>query len=591
MVHKKQRKVRIEQHKGRYRARVTDPRDKTRKWIVRDTPEEVMQGWAQMARVRSDLALGLGAGTEHERLLDRALQGPLTVARAWENREAARVYVSRAEAYAGRVLVRTLGKVEVGQLDGKTMAAWWRELRDDYAENTARLVYYQLHRAVQLAVLRGLLPRIPWAADFTLPKKTRVRPKLLRSEGEVRALLEAAASEDARVEEPYPLRLMLFSLALGSGMRTGELAGLGWDHLAIDEPPFRVYVEFQAVRDWRAAQTERKMPIDRPRMPPKGGKDREIGLEPVVAAGLRLVRAQQQDLGIYAEEGPVLSRDGLWPRHNYVLTPQEVLRVTRLANVQDKITMHGFRHSFLSHGLQTSGGDLAAMAALAGHADVRTIAKTYLHAVGFGVRTATVPGLQAIGPVSAKNLLTAPERPRPVLPTGERPDFERVWAQWNGQGARPAVIVQWAQREAARAARAALKKDAARRRTRAACLRQWDRWVLDRARSVGPTEPGPEVPPLPVLPELANAGSLAASSAEVVLDSGTTASSAEVLPSGWARQWGEACARLGETWTPREELAALRAVCGDQALDVQREAHRAGMVASLPKGRRMRAAR
>jgi len=585
-VHKKQRKVRIEQHKGRYRARVTDPRDKTRKWIVRDTPEEVLQGWAQMARVRSDLALGLGAGAEHERLLDRALQGPLTVARAWENREAARVYVSRAEAYAGRVLVRTLGKVEVGQLDGKTMAAWWRELRDDYAENTARLVYYQLHRAVQLAVLRGLLPRIPWAADFTLPKKTRVRPKLLRSEGEVRALLEAAASEDARVEEPYPLRLMLFSLALGSGMRTGELAGLGWDHLAIDEPPFRVYVEFQAVRDWRAAQTERKMPIDRPRMPPKGGKDREIGLEPVVAAGLRLVRAQQQELGIYADEGPVLSRDGAWCRHNYVLTPQEVLRVTRLANVQDKITMHGFRHSFLSHGLQTSGGDLAAMAALAGHADVRTIAKTYLHAVGFGVRTATVPGLQAIGPMpAAKNLLTAPERPKPAPQTGERPDFERVWAQWNGQGARPAVIVQWAQREAARAARAALKKDAARRRTRAACLRQWDRWVLDRARSVGPTEPGIEVAPLPVDPPM------------LVASSGSTAearcgSTGEAVPS-WARAWAEACARLGESWTPREELDALRAVCADQAqaLEVQREAHRAGLVATLAKGRRMRAKR
>jgi integrase len=129
------------------------------------------------------------------------------------------------ETHAGRHAVhRQHGSF--GEAFGKTVA---RKLDEGLAPKSVKHVHTTLHRALGQAVRWGLVPRnVAAAVDPPRVRTPEMRPL---SPTQARTLL--AAAEGNRLTA-------LYVLAVTTGMRQGELLGLGWEDVDLDAGTVRV---------------------------------------------------------------------------------------------------------------------------------------------------------------------------------------------------------------------------------------------------------------------------------------------------------------------------------------------------------------
>jgi integrase len=104
-----------------------------------------------------------------------------------------------------------------------------RKLDEGLAPKTVKYLHTTLHRALKQAVRWGLVPRNA-AAAVDPPRASPPEIKPL-SPAEARQLLAAAGGD--RLEA-------LYLLAVSTGMRQGEILGLGWEDADLDEGVVRV---------------------------------------------------------------------------------------------------------------------------------------------------------------------------------------------------------------------------------------------------------------------------------------------------------------------------------------------------------------
>jgi len=127
-------------------------------------------------------------------------------------------------------LIPALGRLKLKDLNPVHVRGLYREKLDSgLSAATVRKIHSVLRKALKQAVMDGLIPRN--VCEAVKPPKVERKEITPLDREQARTLLEAAASD--RLEA-------LFTLAVHTGMREGELLGLKWDDVDLERGVLRL---------------------------------------------------------------------------------------------------------------------------------------------------------------------------------------------------------------------------------------------------------------------------------------------------------------------------------------------------------------
>jgi len=140
--------------------------------------------------------------------------------RAWQRHE--QVVRLHLKAIIGAVKLDKLNALQVHSVYGQNLAA-------DLSPRPVEIIYATLHKALKQAVRWTLIPRN--GAQAATPPRPAKRETTPLSREQVRALLEAAKGDALYA---------FYVLAVTTGMRNGELLGLQWKDVSLEDRTLRV---------------------------------------------------------------------------------------------------------------------------------------------------------------------------------------------------------------------------------------------------------------------------------------------------------------------------------------------------------------
>lgn len=262
-------------------------------------------------------------------------------------------------AYANAIayhIAPTIGSVSLADLSPLHVESMLADVGQHVGPKSLRNIHAVLRRALTMAVRAGLLTRNVASREFVdAPRVPVAEPRAL-SFDEVHRLLAVARGD--RLEA-------LFVLAVGTGLRQGELLGLAWEDIDAD----RLSVRRELVRrNGRYSRDELKTPTSR----------RAVPLSPAVVAALVKHRAKVIEDGfVPTATGPVFTNlkggplNGGWVTHHFYALLREA-KITRMP-------FHGLRATYSSRLAEAGVSDLD-IARLLGHARTTMTKKHYIAA-------------------------------------------------------------------------------------------------------------------------------------------------------------------------------------------------------------------
>jgi integrase len=352
---------------GTWYLRVEAPRRSDGK---RDQPRETFRGTKGEAQRRLRELL---CQVESDGYADAGRMTIAEVCTRWleatEHRVAARTFEFYSALVQGYV-VPELGLKKAKSLRPvhveAALAKWISGKRKDKVKGrlsprTVKHILGTLKAACRWAVRMGLLTRNP--ADAVMPPRVeRLEMKALDAAG-VTALL--AAAEGLEIQLPI-------LVAIGTGLRRGELLGLRWNDIDFNDCRLSVRRSLEVV----ASEIRSK--------PPKTTRSaRTISLASFVVEALRRHRVDQNRRRSLSELG---GDDEAWVFSDIRGNPLNPIHFTkrfgRLVRQPDvpKVRFHDLRHSHATLSL-AAGIDLKTISASLGHSTISITANTYLHAV------------------------------------------------------------------------------------------------------------------------------------------------------------------------------------------------------------------
>jgi integrase len=224
---------------------------------------------------------------------------------------------------------------------------------------TVHAAHRTVSKALAEALVAGLVSRN--AAKLAKPPRPAKTEMSTWDASQLRAFAASVASDRLSA---------LWQVAMTTGLRRGELAGLRWEDLDLDNQRLRVAVTRVAV-NYRVE----------PGTPKSATSRRTIGLDPETCASLRSHRARMA-----AERlawGPAWTDCGLVfvAEDGEALHPQRFSKLFQVAARRAKlppIRFHDLRHSYASAGLE-AGVPLLVMSRRLGHSSLAITADTYSH--------------------------------------------------------------------------------------------------------------------------------------------------------------------------------------------------------------------
>jgi integrase len=184
----------------------------------------------------------------------------------------------------------------------------------------------------------------------------------------IRKALLALAATDPLLGEPDMHAVCLFDLALGTGLRQGELRALQWSDIE---------------REPRLLRVERAYSRDILKRPKSRAGIRTVPIFDSVRAALDTLAARALEYGIYAPEQLLFQTEHGGPLHasNFNRrTWQPALRHAGLVDTNGKTIyrFHDLRHTCISR-LVAAGADIKLIQAIAGHANATITLNRYSH--------------------------------------------------------------------------------------------------------------------------------------------------------------------------------------------------------------------
>ncbi|MGI8927232.1 MAG: tyrosine-type recombinase/integrase [Tepidiformaceae bacterium] len=322
------------------------------------------------ARTRKEAKDKLAQFEEQKRAGFEWLDSKQTVAQfltRWLNDDAKQsVRPSTFASYESNVrtrIVPALGQMALSSLTGQHIEALLgvlRERRPPLSPASLVRTHAVLHRALEKAVRWKLIPRNP-ADDVTRPRIPKAEMKTL-APTEVTVLIETARSSVMRA---------LYAVAATSGLRRGELLGLRWADLDVDQGYLSVTRTLQKPKGGGFEFLEPKTHRGR----------RRVRLASLALRELKSHRASQVEARLLA--GP------LWRDHDLVFassvgTPLEPAWVSRTFGADlyraglPRVRLHDLRHTAATTLLAQQVHPKVVQEML-GHANIAVTLDTYSH--------------------------------------------------------------------------------------------------------------------------------------------------------------------------------------------------------------------
>jgi integrase len=269
----------------------------------------------------------------------------------------------RYEAIIRLHLVPTLGKLPLQKLTAQHLQRLYAEkLESGLSSTTVAAIHNMLHTALDNAIKVSILTRNV-CEMVSPPRKVHKEMTPLTLE-QVRKLIDAARGHPQEA---------LFTLALATGMRRGELLGLKWQDINLEKGVLQV----------RRALTRMPTGLGYEETEPKTKKSRRsIVLAPFAIVALMKHQARQLKMKLVAGDA--------WEEHDYVfcspigkhLNPgNDVLvqlkKLLKKAGLPD-IRFHDLRHSTATL-LLSNGVHPKVVQEILGHSEISMTLDTYSH--------------------------------------------------------------------------------------------------------------------------------------------------------------------------------------------------------------------
>lgn len=260
-----------------------------------------------------------------------------------------------------------LGSVRLDRLEPHTIQRFYNSLHEErdgkppLSAKSIKNIHGVLHKALKQAVLIGYLR--------TNPTEACILPRIIRKE--MHPLEEDQVAVFLREVQGHPHEY-LYKIALFTGLREGEVLGLGWEH-----------IDFQAgtLTVKRQLRREQKKGGEYYFSPPKNNKSRCLTLAPSVIQLFRLQKLEQNSMRMEAGDA--------WEEHGLIFTNQTggylsyrtvydcFKRIVR--NIGAPATrFHDLRHTFAVASIK-SGDDIKTVQENLGHATAAFTLDVYGH--------------------------------------------------------------------------------------------------------------------------------------------------------------------------------------------------------------------
>lgn len=328
-----------------------------RKSIVRKTRKEVSE---EIARLLSEKQSGLLV-TPNKLIIESWLNHWLSVYKK------SFIKPTTYDSYNNTIsthLIPTLGKLQLQKLTPSIIQKLVNDMcTNDLSPRTVQYTIYILSCALKKAVQLKYISHNPCTC-IELPKHTR-KPINVFTEKEMHQFITVL--EEFRVETTalktrhHPL-YPAFLLQLMTGIRRGEVLGLTWEHIHLDQ-------EYISIRQ-QLIKTSTGVLIDTPKT---STSIRDIPLPKLLVDILQNYTDNKTGFVFTTSKGkPVHPR-------SYQRTYDMLLkRAGLIIPGKKKPRIHDLRHNFATH-LLASGVDIKTCSDLLGHADVRFTANIYTH--------------------------------------------------------------------------------------------------------------------------------------------------------------------------------------------------------------------
>ena len=271
--------------------------------------------------------------------------------------------------YVIKRITKELGKVKVEKLRVHHIADFFDDLTLNGAKpNTIKNTYMIFRQAIRDAWKRDMIATDLFKkVDKPRFKKNEVQ---IMSNEDVDRFRTMLAKKKQSNDFLYTQNYIFFNLALDTGMRRGEIAGLKWEDIDLDKR--QITVNRNIVMDDKQQVWEKL---------PKNNKKRFIDIDMNTVKYLKEYKAELNKLLMeysLQEVRPVLFpnlKTGDWIEP-YLWT-NRFKYYMRLLNIKGQ-RLHNLRHTHIST-LLNNGFDLMYVSARAGHSDISTTSRIYAH--------------------------------------------------------------------------------------------------------------------------------------------------------------------------------------------------------------------
>lgn len=265
-----------------------------------------------------------------------------------------------------------LGDERLCDLDAKLIRKWLGKTRDEYAFSSAKQARALLERILALAVTDKLIDENP--ASLVKPPKPIRKPDAREDEDGQRALsaaqLELLLTEAKRTDKLYSSAsaraarsegmYLLYTLKARTGLRRGEILGLRWKDIDLDQKLLRVRQQVRRTYPGYEISDTLKTPRARRTLP-------------LTDSLVQLLREYKLRMGARGHGLVFPDKDGQ-PRDPQSVTRNFARLVKRLG--LGDFHLHDLRHTFITM-MRTAGVDLEVLGDLAGHEHTDTTANVY----------------------------------------------------------------------------------------------------------------------------------------------------------------------------------------------------------------------
>lgn len=263
-----------------------------------------------------------------------------------------------------------LGKVKLENLTPARLQRWANGLSAKsngrgglLSPVTVNNVRRTLSACLETAVRQDLMPEDP-VKKVQWPREDRRRENL--------PTLEQMRTLCAEIDREPLLWRALFTLALETGMRRGEVVGLDWSCVDLDQEAVHIRQSVVTTRAGVKRDTPKSM-----------AGIRVNAIQPELCALLRDLKREQQKLSLHlglgwSEERPVFANEETLARIHPDSATTRFKKVCARAGVE--MRLHDLRHFFVSMGIHV-GVPLTSIARQVGHAGPDTTARIYAQAI------------------------------------------------------------------------------------------------------------------------------------------------------------------------------------------------------------------